>query len=274
MESYSVLMSVYVKEKPEFLRESMESMFAQTFPTDDFVLVCDGPLTEELDAVIAEMQEKHPHVLHVIRLKENMGLGNALKEGIVYCKNELVARMDSDDISKPERCERQLQEFAADPQLDIVSGTIEEFVNSPDQIIGKRILPCTYAEICKFSRKRNPFNHPAVIFKKSSVINARNYSEEYHLFEDYALWVRMLKNGCFAINIPETLLYMRTSPSIYLRRGGKSYAKDMLRFHHWMRKIGWSTWIDYLTGAIPHAIICIIPNNLRKKIYLSIREKG
>lgn len=271
MENYSVLMSVYVKEKPEYLQKSMDSMFSQTVPPDDFVLVCDGPLTQELDSVINQKKQQYPDTLQIVRLKENVGLGNALKEGIGHCKNELVARMDSDDICRLSRCELQLAEFEKDPKLDIISGTIEEFTESTSKIVGVRTLPCTYREICKFSQKRNPFNHPATMFKKKAVIKAGNYSEKYPLFEDYYLWVRMLQNGCQAKNIKEPLLYMRTSKNMYMRRGGKAYAKDMLRFHTWMRGTGWASWEDYLTGAVWHAFVCVLPNMVRKAIYGILR---
>lgn len=268
---YSVLMSVYIKEQPEFLKTSMESMFNQTIPPDDFVLVCDGPLTEELDKVIEEQQKLHGTILQVVRLKKNGGLGNALQEGMRHCRYELIARMDSDDISYLNRCERQLAEFSADPMLDIISGTIEEFVDKPEIITGKRILPETHEEICKFSRKRCPFNHPAVMYKKTSVLAAGGYSSEYRL-EDYYLWVRMLMNGCYSKNIQEPLVYMRTPIDLYLRRGGWGYAKDMLRFHFWAYRFGWESWNDYLTGAILHSIICVIPNKMRKELYKIIRN--
>ena len=105
LENYSVLMSVYAKERPEFLRLSTESMLAQTVKTNNFVLVCDGPLTPELDAIVAELQQKHGDLFHVIRLETNQGLAHALNRGLRECKNELVARMDSDDIAVPDRCE-------------------------------------------------------------------------------------------------------------------------------------------------------------------------
>ena len=272
MEKYSVLMSVYAKEKPEYLRERMESMFHQTVPTDDFVLVCDGPLTKELDAVITQMQQQYPDILHLIRLKKNVGLGNALKEGISYCKNELIARMDSDDISCLDRCKKQLAEFEKDPMLDLISGTIQEFDDNSQTVLRQRVLPTSHQQIIKFSKKRNPFNHPVVIFKKKAVIKAGNYNEKYPLFEDYYLWIRMLQNGCRGKNIIEPILYMRTSENTYMRRGGKVYAKNMLRFHFWMRKNDWSTWWDYLTGALPHAVICLLPHPLRKILYLNLRK--
>lgn len=109
--AYSVLMSVYSKENPTWLRLAIESMQTQTLPTSDFVLVCDGPLTPELDGVIAEKQRQMGETLTVVRLEKNVGLGNALNEGIKHCRNELVARMDSDDIAYPDRCEKQVAIF-------------------------------------------------------------------------------------------------------------------------------------------------------------------
>ena len=155
-DKYSVLMSVYHKENPEYLRAAMNSIWEQTVKTDDFVLVCDGPLTPELDAVIAEMQEEHPE-LTVVRLAKNGGRGNALNEGMKHCKNDLVARMDSDDISRPDRCERQLAVFRDYPEVSIVSGVVEEFTQSTEKIDSRRVLPETHKEILDFARKRNPF---------------------------------------------------------------------------------------------------------------------
>jgi len=264
---YSVLMSVYHKEKAEYLRESMESIFAQTVPTNDFVLVCDGPLGTELETVIADMLASHSDVLHLVRLEKNMGLGNALNEGIRHCKNELVARMDSDDIAVSERCESQLSAFMLDRNLDIMSSTVLEFEENIDSITGKRALPLAHDAICTFSRKRNPFNHPVVMFRKSAVEAAGGYKETYHLFEDYYLWVRMLINGCKGYNTSTPLLFMRVSRDIYRRRGGIKYAVNLLRFHWWIKTCGWGTYHEFMFCAIPHAIICVLPSCIRALVY-------
>lgn len=271
---YSVLMSVYFKEQPNNLRQAMESMWNQTVPTDDFVLVCDGPLTDELDAVIEEEQEKFDSVLHVHRLPQNGGLGNALNEGLKVCKNELVARMDSDDISRSDRCEKQLSLFSSYSDISFSSGTVSEFVTDPAHPTGKREVPITDEEIRTYSRKRNPMNHPCVMFKKSAVEKAGGYKETYHLFEDYYLWVRMLMKGYKARNTREVLLDMRSPADMYLRRGGKKYEQDMLQFHKWMKKSGWSSEIDYLTGAVPHAVVCVLPNRVRKLVYEKLHERS
>jgi len=266
---YSVLMSVYFKEQPNNLRQAMESMRNQTVPTDDFVLVCDGPLNQDLDDVITEEQEKFGSVLHVHKLEKNGGLGNALNEGLKVCKNELVARMDSDDLSRPDRCEKQIALFSEFPDISFSSGTVtvSEFVTDPAHPTGKREVPITDEEIRTYSRKRNPMNHPCVMFKKSAVEKAGGYRETYHLFEDYYLWVRMLMKGYKAKNTRDVLLDMRSPADMYLRRGGKKYEQDMLRFHKWMLKSGWSSRSDYLTGAVPHAVVCVLPNGVRKLVY-------
>ena len=169
MQNYSVLMSVYHKEKPEYLRQAIESIQSQTVPASDFVLVCDGPLNPELDAVIAVKQQEMGMTLNVVRLEKNGGLGNALNEGIKHCKNELIARMDSDDIAYPDRCEKQLAVFSAHTEVSICSGIVEEFTTSPEIIDARRVPPETNAEIVEFAKKRNPFNHPCVMYKKSAV---------------------------------------------------------------------------------------------------------
>ena len=114
---FSVLLSVYKKEHPTYLKQSLDSLFAQTLPPDEIVLVKDGPLTPELEAVVTEYQSRYP-MLKVVPLPQNQGLGKALNEGLKHCSYELVARMDTDDIAKPERFERQMQVFREHPETD------------------------------------------------------------------------------------------------------------------------------------------------------------
>ena len=136
---YSVLMSVYHKEKPEYLKQAIESIQAQTLQTDDFVLVCDGPLNDALDKVIATKQQEMGTTLNVVRFAKNGGLGKALNEGIKHCKNELVARMDSDDIAYPNRCEKQMAIFNTHPEVSICSGIVEEFTTDPSTVDARRV---------------------------------------------------------------------------------------------------------------------------------------
>lgn len=266
-QQYSVLMSVYEKEQPEYLQQSIQSMLVQTVPTDDFIIVCDGPLTPELDHVLHSFSQIYPDTIHIIRREQNEGLGVALNIGLSYCKNDLVARMDSDDVSEPDRCEKQLKLFEETPNLKIASCMVKEFSESVDCTTGMRNVPVDHEEICRFSRKRNPFNHPAVMFYKQAVQQAGGYLNTYPLFEDYYLWIRMLQIGCLGKNLPEPLLNMRAPQNMYSRRGGLNYTKNMLCFHRWMVQSGWSTFIDFCTGAVPHAVVCVLPNGMRKMIY-------
>ena len=191
--SYSVLMSVYFKEKKDWLIQSIESMLNQTVLTDDFVLVKDGKLTDELNETISEYCEKYPDIFHIIELEKNVGLGPALAIGVKACKNELIARMDSDDISIKERCEKQLKKFQEDPELDLIGSSIAEFIDTTNNVQAYRVLPESDEEIKKFIKRRNPFGHPSVMFKKSKLLEAGNY-RSYYLCEDYDMWIRMVES--------------------------------------------------------------------------------
>lgn len=263
--NYSVLMSVYYKEKPEFLRESVLSIINQTAPTNDFVLVCDGELTRDLNEVIDEIQHSAKDIFNVIRLPKNVGLGRALNEGIKHCKNELVARMDSDDISYPDRCEKQLEVFKK-INADIVSGAVEEFNDSPSDTYAKRILPETHENIVEFAKKRNPFNHPCVMYRKSAVQNAGGY-QDFYLLEDYYLWIRMLINGSTGYNLQEPILWMRAGNGMYKRRSGLKYAKSQIALLKFMKEKKFIDELQYLKSAVIRVGLSAAPNFLRKFIY-------
>ena len=274
MQNYSVLMSVYHKEKAEYLKTAMQSMFDQTVQTNDFVLVCDGPLTDEIDSVIDEMCALHSDILNIVRLPENRGLGNALNEGLKHCKNELVARMDSDDISMRDRCEKQIAIFDYMSDISLCSGTIGEFETDPAHITCYKSLPEANNDIIKYSKKRNPFNHPCVMYKKSSVQISGGY-QDFYLLEDYYLWVRMLANGCKGYNLKDTLLLMRTGSGMYDRRGGAEYAKSQRKLFNYMKDINYISKGEFLMGNVIRSAVALAPTGLRKKIYSkALRSAG
>ena len=272
MANYSVLMSVYHKERPEFLRLSVESMFAQTVPTDDFVLMCDGPLTEALDSVIADLQNTYGAVLNVVRCEVNRGLSYALNDGLTVCKNELIARMDSDDIAPANRCELQLQAFQEDPQLVIVGGAIDEFEGSLSNVVSHKDMPLTHEDILRYAKKRNPFNHPTVMYRKSAVLAAGSYPH-IALHEDYALWAKLLASGAKGQNLSQTLCNMRVDSGLYNRRGGWKYFKTAAKFRYHLYQSGfYSLWnFLYVTAAL--AVVCLIPQNIRRAFYLKLLRK-
>lgn len=269
---YSVLMSVYYKEKPEYLNQAIESIQTQTLSTNNFVLVCDGPLTPELDAIINVKQHEMGDSLNVVRLAKNGGLGNALNEGIKHCKNELVARMDSDDIAYPDRCERQINVFNTHPNVSICSGIVEEFVVTPEVVEVKRVPPEVHEEIVKFAKKRNPFNHPCVMYKKCAVEAVGSY-QDFYLLEDYYLWLRMLMAGYEGYNIQEPLLYMRAGSDMYLRRAGWKYAKTQIQLFKFMKKQGFINNGQYIKSCMIRSGSALAPNWLRKFVYGKVLRK-
>jgi glycosyltransferase involved in cell wall biosynthesis len=266
---YSVLMSVWYKEKAENLKESINSIWNQTVPTDDFVLICNGKLTEELDAVVEET--KRPE-MQIIRFEENIGHGGALSEGLKRCKHELVARMDSDDISRPDRCERQLAVFSAKPKISMCSGTVEEFSESPDKVEARRVLPEKHEDILKFCKRRNPFNHPCIMYKKTAVEKAGGY-QNFYLLDDYYLWIRMLQSGAIGYNIQEPLLWMRGGADMYKRRSSPEYAKSQKALFKYMKDTGFITTPQYLSSVIIRGASSVAPNWLREFMFKKILRK-
>lgn len=264
--NYSVLMSVYYRETPEFLNQAMESIQTQTLSTNNFVLVCDGPLNSALDKVIAAKQREMGMALDVIHLTKNGGLGNALNEGIKHCKNELIARMDSDDIAYSDRCEKQIKVFNSHPEVSICSGIVEEFTARPDIVDARRAPPETNEEIVAFAKKRNPFNHPCVMYKKSAVEAVGSY-QDFYLLEDYYLWIRMLMAGYQGYNIQEPLLHMRAGDDMYKRRSGWKYAKTQIRLFKYMKDQDFIENGQYIQSCVMRSGSALAPNWLRKFMF-------
>lgn len=262
---YSILMSVYKKEKPEYLSTAIESMLNQTVATNDFVLVCDGPLTDSLDEVITHFVNTNPGLFNVVKLPQNVGLAMALNEGIKHCKNEIIARMDSDDYSKKDRIEKQLKAMEENG-ADIVGSNIFEFRGDITKLTGERNLPEFDEEIREFAKSRSPFNHPSVVYKKSKVELVGGYGK-FDYFEDYYLWITLLQNGCKGYNVQESLVLMRAGDDLYLRRGGKEYAKHIMAFKKHMLSIGYISRFGYLKQTTARVMVALAPNKFREKIY-------
>ena len=268
---FSVLMSVYRKESPEFLWEALDSVFDQTAVPAEVVLVEDGPLTNELHALLDDYGRTHPSLKRV-PLPENRGLGLALQEGMLHCSNELVARMDTDDISVATRFERQLAEFEKNPDIDICGSHIKEFEGTPDHIVAERRVPLTHDDCKRYQRRRDAFNHVSVMFRKSAVLKAGNY-QHCPLMEDTLLWANMFKTGATAMNIDDYLVLVRIGKDMYERRGGMAYFKKYRKARRVIYQTGFISWWDYAYTIVIQFVVAIMPNSLRGFVFKKLLHK-
>jgi len=262
---YSVLMSIYKKEKPEYFVQSLESMVNQTLMADEIVIVKDGELTKDLEKVIEVYIDKYPGLFNIVPLKENVGLGRALDVGLKHCQNELVARMDTDDISLPNRCELQVNKYNENPKLCIVGTMIDEFYDEPDNIISTRVVPTTNDAIYKFMKRRSPFNHPTVMYKKSEVIRCGGYGKMRRK-QDLDLFSRMINNGCHAQNIDQSLLLFRANEDNFKRRKSWLYCKSSIDVQYEIWKREHCSFTDLLYVIIGQFVIYLAPMGLLKKL--------
>lgn len=269
---FSVLMSVYVKELPERLGEALESVFGQTIMPDEVILVKDGPLTEDLERIIEAYQWRYPF-LNVIALKENRGLGEALRIGLEACSFDIVARMDSDDICKPFRFEKQLAYLNTHPEVDVLGSWIDEFSEDKEHVESQRKLPTTDGELKRFMKWRCPFNHMTVMFRKEAVLSAGSY-QPFYLLEDYYLWNRLANAGCRFANLGESLLWARGGYGMVARRGGWKYMRSENRLLGFMLHSGRINWLEYCVNVAMRTTVRLMGNRGRQILYgLFLRKK-
>lgn len=266
---FSVLQSVYIKDNPIFLSQSLQSILDNSLQPSKIILVKDGLLTPELDSVIEDWKLKLP--IKVVGYENNQGLAYALNYGLQYVETELVARMDSDDICYPNRFEKQIECFEKNPELALLSGYIDEFNDNPDEIVSTRIVPLDYSAIKEYLKKRNAFNHMAVMFKKAAVIASGNY-QKVPYFEDYDLWIRMIQKGYEAANIPEKLVKARIGNDMIGRRHGFAYAGHELFFLKRQFQSGFITKKEYLKLVVLRVPVRLLPKCMLQMFYRVLRK--
>lgn len=273
MENYSVLMSVYNKDNSEWLKLSLDSIINQEIRPTEIVIIKDGKLNEKLNGVLDTISESGLVKFKFYQFDENVGLGRALQKGITICTNEYIARMDADDYARADRCKKQLEIFAAQPDLDLVGSNVLEFTGNIENIVSKVNLPERHIDIIKFAKKRCPIRHPALMYRKSTVLRAGNYDDFKHA-QDYELIVRMLLCGAKMYNIQDYLTYMRVSDEFYKRRGGWQQMKLIIRLKTNFYQSGFYTLSDYIISTLGNCIICMMPNSIRTFIYKNFLRKG
>ena len=265
---FSVLMSVYKNEKPEYFIQAIESVLNQTLMPDEIILMRDGPVPKKMQRTIDGYRNgEYGHLFSYYPLKKNHGLGNALKIGVEKAKYEYIARMDTDDIAEPNRFELQVKYMEKNPDISVCGGQIYEFIDIKDNVVGKREVPLEHKDIVLFMRNRNAFSHMTVMFKRQDVIDAGNYIEMY-LVEDYYLWCRMLVCGYKFANLPEILVYARTGEDMYQRRGGYKYYLSFKKLEDYKLKKRIINGVGYAsTLFIRFVVHVMLPSKMRGVVF-------
>lgn len=272
----SVLMSVYKKEKPEYLKASLESMVHQTLQPDEILVIKDGPLTTELEQVLEEVRKQlettdSKIVLRTYQFEENVQLGRALRKGVELCKYDFVARMDTDDIACPDRLKKQYEYMTTQEEVAALGGYMEEFCDD-NSFSNIKTMPCSADEIRTYARFRNPLNHMTVMFRKEAVLMVGNY-RHYPFLEDYDLWSRILSMGYRIENLPEVLVRARVGNELYGRRGGLQYCRHYLKLRNAQHKWGLTNWFEWLIACAITVAVTIIPSGARKQVYQKVLRK-
>lgn len=271
-QSFSVSMCVYGGDDPEWFRTAVDSILHQTVRPAQVALVVDGPVPEELDSII-RIYEADP-IFTVVRLEENQGHGNARRASLAACTHELVALMDADDISVPDRFEHQLALFETQPGLDIVGGVIHEFIDTPDNVVGVREVSCEDSGIKADMRTRCPMNQVTVMFRKSSVEKAGGYQDWFNE-EDYYLWLRMYLAGMTFANLPDNLVNVRVGKEMYRRRGGWRYFRSEAKLQKYMRTNRVISIGTYAVNVAKRLVVqVLLPNRLRGWVFQKFARKA
>ncbi len=266
---FSVLISVYINEKPEILNRALESVWDfQTLLPNEIVLVKDGPLTDELEKVIIKWQNRLQEKFKIVSLTYNVGLGQALNEGIKYCSFELVARMDSDDISLPNRFQAQIPFIYGKKDVSVCSAWIEELSES-GCVVSIKKLHSDYLKIKKQSKIRSPVNHAACVFRRDAIISIGGYPHQR--IEDYALISLLLVKGHIIENIPEVLYQVRLDNNFYNRRGYEFF-KGELQLLKYQIEIGFISIPVAIRNAFTRAVFRLSPNIIKRILYLILRS--
>ncbi|SMN14040.1 putative glycosyltransferase [Bathymodiolus heckerae thiotrophic gill symbiont] len=265
-------MSIYCKESPRHFDRAMQSVWdGQTIKPNEIVLVEDGVLTDELYQSIKKWKEELGDIFKVISLEKNAGIGNAKKIGVEKCTNELIAVMDTDDISLPDRFKKQLVIFET-KDIDVCGAWVGEFESDETKVISYRKVPEQHSAIVRFAKNRNPVNHPSAMYKRKSVLNAGNYAKHKRTSEDYNLFVKLILGGAKFYNIQEPLVNMRTGNGQMDRRGGLKNAILEAVVQKEFYKMGFLNLYELFRNVVVGFIIRLLPKTLLKIVFKMIRK--
>ncbi|HEU5418516.1 MAG TPA: glycosyltransferase [Streptosporangiaceae bacterium] len=263
-EPFSLLLSVYDGDRPDYLRRAFRSAVGdQTVRPDQVIIVRDGPVRAQIAQCIDELRATCPVPVTYVPLAVNSGLGPALDHGLAASWFDVVARMDADDVAMPHRFEVELPLMA---DADIVGSGLLEFTGDTDAIVGQRVPPTDPARIRRYARLHDPFNHPTVVYRRRAVLAAGGYGD-LPLMEDYALFARMLGNGARAANVAEPLVFYRVGAAAFKRRGGTALLRSELRLQREFRRSGFITLAEFLRNVAFRGGYRLVPWWCRRAVY-------
>jgi glycosyltransferase involved in cell wall biosynthesis len=268
-EPFSLLISVYDGDRPDYLRRSFRSAVdQQTVPPDQVIIVRDGPVRPELAGCLDEFVATSRVPVTLVPLEANGGLGPALDQGLAASKYDIVARMDADDVAMPHRFEVQLPLIE---NADIVGAGLLEFISDTDHIVGRRTPPTDPGHIARYARLHDPFNHPTVVYRRQAVMAAGGYGD-LPLMEDYALFTRMLLAGARAANVAEPLVFYRVGATAFKRRGGTGLLRSELRMQREFLRTGFISPAGYVRNVAIRGSYRLVPWWLRRAAYRLLVE--
>lgn len=274
MEKYSVLLTVYIKVKTEELKLSIESMLNQTIKPDQFVIVYDGPVSQVVNNLVMDYVRNNEGLFNVIRLPNNQGLAAALNAGIKACRNDLIARMDSDDYSKPNRCEIQLGEFAKDKNLALLGCNTQHFKESPYEPEEKYSnQPLDIESIKDKIRRNSAFSHPTVMFRKGVVLDCGGYDPILRRSQDHDLFSKMIYKGYECRNIKDALVLFRADEDCMLRNRNADSCKARIIIQKRLLSRKQCSLADYLYIYMGVLVAKYMPQSMYIFLYSVFKEK-
>ena len=264
-QKFSVLLNIYAKDKPAWIKQALGSVLSNTIPPSEVVIMVDGPVGKDIQAVLDEAAKNK--TVRILSHPVNIGRGAALGYAVPKCSNELIALMDADDVSCKDRFEKELALFEADKDLAVVGGQVQEVDANTFEPGVTRNVPLTHNDIKKYLKTRMPFNNPTVMFKKTAVLSSGNF-QAFGLMEDYYMWARVIANGYKTANVPGVVVDMRVDPALYGRRGGYHYFHMNKMLFDKMKKLGLLSFKDYYyTLSVRFVVQVLMPNWLRTLFY-------
>lgn len=270
---FSVLMPTYRGDDPDHLEAAIASVFDQTVPPTEFLIVKDGPVGDPIESVLSEWKARHPETIRTVTLDTNQGLGKALQVGVEACSHDLIARLDADDVCVPDRFERQLAYFEQNPNCDVVGGYIAEFAQDPDETYAVRDVPLEPGAVREWAPRRCPVNHVSVMFRRNAVLEAGNY-RPVEPQEDYDLWARLLLDGAVIANVPAILVKVRAGEELYDRRGGFEYAYEEVRRQIEFRRQGFIGTTTLIRNMVVRVPIRLLPGAARGLVYRRLLRRN